>query len=146
MARVHLRRNREVAQFCETSANIFDVLMHSEDFLDNQNGAEVGFASRGCTVGGDGAIGDGDFDFAGGQAIGIGRDDGLCHDRARSEREAAHERGRQKTAAIECQRWQQAIEFWARFIHGKSPKKGQSKMVQCSCNIGKTTITTHTKP
>ena len=90
LACIHFGGDRKVTQFCETSANIFDVLMHAENFLHNQNGAKIRLASRGCAVRRDGAVGDGDLDFAGDQAVGVRRDHGLRHHGASGERKTAH--------------------------------------------------------
>ena len=68
--------------------------MHAENFFHNQNGAKIRLASWGCAVRRDGAVGDGDLDFAGDQAVGIRRDHGLRHHGASGERETAHQRGR----------------------------------------------------
>jgi hypothetical protein len=75
-ALVEVGGDGEIAAFCEPAAEVFDVLVDAEDFLDDDDGGEGNARCGLGAVGGDTQITGWDLDFAGNKAGGVGRDSG----------------------------------------------------------------------
>ena len=77
-----------VALLCQAAAEVLDVFVDTEDFLNDENDGKVFALFRPGAIGGDFSIGDPDFYFSGSEAIGV-RSDGLSADGLDGERETS---------------------------------------------------------
>ena len=101
MPRVKLRRHGQVAQLREPAADVFDVLVHAEDFLDDQHHRKRFSGLRHGAVDRDVPIRGWYGDFACFETVGVSSD-GLGGDRQNRHGESGRKLGYQKLAAIDA--------------------------------------------
>ena len=71
---VELRRHRQKPELRKAPADVLDVLVNAEDFLDNKHSREGTAGGRSGPVGGDRTVGRGNLHLASFEPLGAGRD------------------------------------------------------------------------
>jgi len=123
LAGIEFRRDREIARFGEAPAQILDVLVDAEDFLNDEHGRERPALVRHRPVGRDLAVLDRDLDLAGFEPGAVGGDDGLRRDRLYRQGKAGGERGHHKAAPRPAALRQQPLQSEFGHFHGVLPTK-----------------------
>ena len=98
LAGVHFRGHGQVTQLGQPSADILDVLVHSEDLLHDQHRGERSAGRRHCPIRGDITAGYRYFHLTGRQPLGI-RGDGLCRNRLSRQGEPGRQRRHDEPAS-----------------------------------------------
>ena len=111
------RRHGEVPLLGKAAAEILDVFVHAEDFVDDQDRGKWPARSGHGPISGDLSIGNRDLHFADRQTVAVGRD-GLRGDRPHGKREAGRQTGDHEGAPRDVRGRHETLNVRIAAIHG----------------------------